>query len=401
MPPRRLRPIDSRVSLIVDGAELEAQRGEPIAISLWAAGRLVLGRSVKYHRPRGAACLSGGCDGCVMRVGGAPSVRTCRTPARHGTTVDTQNVMGTAELDLLAATDFVFPEGMNHHEMFTWSRPINRAMQEIARHVAGVGTLPDEPRAPAPVERLAVDVCVVGAGPAGRACAEALVRAGVSVVAVDEEDAAGTASFPLRARTSAIGVFDETNGARWVLASGDAGVIVIVPKVLVLATGRAEGSEAFAGNDLPGVIALEAAERLFAAGVLPGERPVIAGASEGAEALVQRFAEARVSARLVPRESVIRARGRSSIRLVDLREGGATPCDVLVVEGRRSARYELASQAGAEVRFDGEVFDVVTTGEAGETRHPRVFVAGSAARAVGSAAHGARVAARVQEVLGG
>lgn len=400
MPPRRLRPIDSRVSLIVDGAEIDAQRGEPIAIALWAAGRLVLGRSVKYHRPRGAACLSGGCDGCVMRVDGAPSVRTCRRPARHGATVETQNVIGTAELDLLAATDLVFPEGMNHHEMFTWSRPINRAMQEIARHVAGVGTLPSEVRTPPPVERKNVDVCIVGAGEAGRACARALSAASVDLVVVDEEDGPGDAGFPLRARTSAVGVFDETDGTRWVLAASDDGVTAIAPRVLVLATGRAEGTEAFAGNDLPGVISLDAAERLFAAGVLPGERPVIAGASARVEALATRFAQAGARATVIAREDVVRARGRATIRLVDRPEGGALPCDVLVVEGRRSARYELASQAGAEVRFDGEVFDVVVTSEDGATRHPQVFVAGSAARASGSAAHGERVAARVREVLG-
>src|SRR6478736_1302527 len=133
MPARRLSSSDALVTLTVDGADVPARAGEPIAVALWAARRLVLGRSVKYHRARGAACFSGRCDGCLMRVDGAPSVRTCRTPAAHGTVVETQNVLGSANLDLLSAADVVFAGGLNHHEMFTWSKPVNRVMQEVAR----------------------------------------------------------------------------------------------------------------------------------------------------------------------------------------------------------------------------------------------------------------------------
>lgn len=399
MPSRRLEAIDSLVTLRVDGADVPARAGEPIAVALWAARRLVLGRSVKYHRARGAACFSGRCDGCLMRVNGAPSVRTCRTKAAHGTLVETQNVLGTAGIDLLSATDLVFAGGLNHHEMFTWSKPVNRVMQEVARHVAGVGTLPDEVCAPTNVERLACDVCVIGGGPSGIACADVIGNGGASVVVLDEEDAARAAY--MRSGTSAVGIFDETDGTRIVLATNDRGAMVVTPKLIVIAQGRAESSEAFEGNDLPGVISLDGAERLFRAGVLPGERPVVAGEGANVDALVGRFDRAGVKTVRIARSELARARGRSSLRLVETTRGDKLAADVLVIEGRASACYELAAQAGVEVLFDGEVFNLVASKDDGATRHPRVLVAGSAAGVDDVEAHGARVGHKALEVLRG
>lgn len=403
MPARRLgAAIDGLVTMRVDGIDVPARAGEPIAVALWASKRLVLGRSVKYHRARGAACFSGRCDGCSMRVDGAPSVLTCRTEAVHGMVIETQNVIGSATLDLLEVTDVVFAGGMNHHELFTWSKPMNRIMQEVARHVAGVGTLPDAVRAPSDVERASVDVCVIGAGLSGLACAEAIAAGGPSVIVLDEETAPrrGT-SVEVRTSTSAVGVFDETDGTRVVLATCARGALVITPKRIVIAQGRAESAEAFEGNDLPGVIALDAAERLFAHGVLPGERPVIVGASARVAALVDRFDYEGVKATRIDRAELVRARGRSSVRLVDAKTG-AIPCDVVIVEGRTGACYELAAQAGVEVFFDGEGFELVASKDDGTTRHAHVLVAGSAAGVHGEeavSAHGARVGARALEGL--
>ena len=39
--------------------------------------------------------------------------------------------------DLLAAADWFFPGGMNHHEMFTWNEAVNKVMQKVARRIAG------------------------------------------------------------------------------------------------------------------------------------------------------------------------------------------------------------------------------------------------------------------------
>jgi sarcosine oxidase subunit alpha len=398
MPARRLRSTERFVTLTVDGEDVPAIAGEPIAVALYAANRLVLGRSVKYHRPRGAACFAGRCDGCLMRVDGVPSVRTCRVEAKDGCKVETQNVLGSAGVDLLAAADWFFPGGMNHHEMFTWARPVNRAMQEIARRVAGIGTLPDEVAVASAVERLRVDVLVIGGGVAGLACASALAEQGIDTLVLEQEAKPVTTAAAARSSCVALGVYDETDGRRVVLAANEKGLVSIEPRTIVIAQGRAETTEAFEGNDKPGILSVEAAERLFAHGVLPGSKPVIAGEGDRAAALATTFEKHGAKPIRIARDQLLRATGRSSVRRVETKSGARHACDVLIVEGRTSAAFELGGQAGVEVRFDGEGFSLVASEDDGATRHPRVFVVGSAASVTGedaARAHARRAAARI------
>ncbi|MEZ4375267.1 MAG: 2Fe-2S iron-sulfur cluster-binding protein, partial [Polyangiaceae bacterium] len=60
---RRIRSLTKPVRVFHDGHALEAEAGEPVAISLIGAGRLLLARSPKLHRPRGPYCLRAACDG--------------------------------------------------------------------------------------------------------------------------------------------------------------------------------------------------------------------------------------------------------------------------------------------------------------------------------------------------
>ncbi|HEX3771054.1 MAG TPA: (2Fe-2S)-binding protein, partial [Polyangiaceae bacterium] len=87
------------VTILLDGEEVVAERGEPAAIALVGGGRVALARSPKFHRPRGPACLRAACDGCLARVDGVPNVMTCRVPAREGLAIETQNVVGWRETD--------------------------------------------------------------------------------------------------------------------------------------------------------------------------------------------------------------------------------------------------------------------------------------------------------------
>jgi sarcosine oxidase subunit alpha len=100
-PEGRTRPLSDRVVLTLDGEELEAERGEPLAAALVAAGKRTIARSPKFHRPRGPACMRGACDGCLARVDGTPNVMTCMTPAADGMVVVSQNRLGPRDADLL------------------------------------------------------------------------------------------------------------------------------------------------------------------------------------------------------------------------------------------------------------------------------------------------------------
>src|SRR5258708_340378 len=111
------RRLGEPASVWLDGGATPGERGEPVAVALLAAGHLALARSPKFHRPRGPWCLRGACDGCLARVNDIPNVMTCRVPAEEGMHIETQNVAGSRETDLLRVTDWFFPHGMDHHEL--------------------------------------------------------------------------------------------------------------------------------------------------------------------------------------------------------------------------------------------------------------------------------------------
>jgi sarcosine oxidase subunit alpha len=159
------------VTIQFDGEPVAAERGEPVACALVGAGKMALARSAKFHRPRGPACLRAACDGCLARVDDAPNVMTCMVPAAEGTQVKTQNTLGSREIDLLRVTDWFFPKGMNHHELFAGVPGLQGIMQSFARRVAGLGKLPAQVAPPRTAARREADVVVVGGGAAALAVA--------------------------------------------------------------------------------------------------------------------------------------------------------------------------------------------------------------------------------------
>jgi sarcosine oxidase subunit alpha len=379
---RRLR---DPVSLELDGEAIAAERGEPVAVALLAAGRLALARSPKFHRPRGPSCLRGACDGCLARVDDVPNVMTCRVPASEGMRIETQNVAGSRETDLLRATDWFFPEGMNHHELLAGVPGAGKVMQALARQVAGLGKLPKHPLGPAAARRTQAEVLVVGAGPAGMAAATALARRGRRVVLVDDDLAAGGSLLALpgearqpwqplveafeaavasgavlvRLRTTAAGIYGDD-----VLLAGPEAVEVMVAPTVVLAAGAHDGTLVFEGNDLPGVVSARALGRLLGHGVRLGKRVVVVrgpgGGPFGAAVAAARPEVTQVDG--IPTA----ARGSARVRAVEV-SGREVACDVLAIDAARAPSYELCAQAGAELTHEPRGF-VVKTGPGGRIR---------------------------------
>ncbi|HRG96868.1 MAG TPA: FAD-dependent oxidoreductase [Polyangiaceae bacterium] len=384
MPPRRLRAPHDPVTISLDGEALAAERDEPVVVALVAAGALALARSAKFHRPRGPSCLRAACEGCLARVDGEPNIMTCRARAREGTAVTTQNSLGSRNVDLLRMTDWFFPEGLNHHELFAGVPGLQSVMMSFARRVAGLGKLPSAVRAPTPARRRHLDVVVVGSGPSGMATALELAARGRHVTVLDDALAAGGVARALGAERGVFGPLlaafsqavaagrvalglEVTVGALYegdLLAVGPSGAEVLTAETLVLATGAHDGQAIFLGNDLPGVLSARAAAELVAHGVLVGER-VAWCHPEGPTAFGHAFAAAaRAEGATVhafpalPRE----VHGGTVVEGATFSLGGEEviyDLDAVVLDLPSSPTYELAVQAGARVRHEPRGYVVV------------------------------------------
>lgn len=427
-------PVDP-VSISLDGEHFDAERGEPLAVALYGQGIRAWARSPKFHRPRGPACFRGTCDGCLLRVDGVPNVMTCLVPATEGQVLETQNTLGTRDIDLLQMADWLFPHGVNHHELFAGVPVLQDVMQSLARRVVGLGVLPsrttidEAPKAPA--VRRSVPVLVVGGGAAGLAVATAFARKGIAVELVDEGPVVGgslrslppgarqkfaalenafremEAKVAVRTRTLAAAVFplapDEeahTASPRTVLlvaAHGpDSHAELVSPDVLVLATGAHDAMPAFPGNDVPGVLPLRAAGILAMHGVLPGRKPLYLLPNGGhASASVAHELAADTSGSVVLGE-IERVHGTTRVTGVSIRANGAVvrhDCDALVVCTEASPAYELALQCGAKVTHETHGFVVRT--DASSSIAPHVFAIGSLAGGASDPAEYVRAASRI------
>src|SRR5512140_23621 len=289
----RISPVSHPVTVTLDGEPIEAALGEPVVCALVAAGKLALARSPKFHRPRGPSCLRAACDGCLARVDEAPNVMTCMVPARDGMTIVSQNTLGSRSVDLLRMTDWFFPEGMNHHELFAGVPGVQTLMQGFARRVAGLGRLPVAAAAPRGAVRRVADVVVVGGGPSGMAVAARLAHDGRAVEILDDHLALGggvraLAPSDARAWDGVVHAFERAASSRGVrvrtattagalfgddlLVVGPEGAEIVTAKCLVLATGAHDGVVPFEGNDLPGVMSARAAGWLLGGGGCVGSR---------------------------------------------------------------------------------------------------------------------------------
>jgi sarcosine oxidase subunit alpha len=382
MPRVKSPPPDITVEL--DGQSIPARDGEPVACSLVAAGETLFARSVKYHRPRGPYCFAAACSTCLMRVDGVPNVFTCRTPAREGMRLERQNAFPSAEVDVFAATDWIFRKGLNHHTLFAGVPVAQDVMAVVARKLAGLGRLPDAEapeRAPAEVQHH--DLVVVGAGVSGLAASQALTERGAPHVVLEREGfIGGRAAYGVPAAElsgeAALGhnvmaLFDE-EGGRFLAVLANERLLKVYAKRILFAMGAHPALPAFANNDLPGIYAGRAVARMLRRhGVVPGKRVAVTG-THGAKELAELLQQAGVEPVAVGAE-LETAHGLNAVSSITIRGGEKIECDAVAVCTPPSPAFELARQGGARVIFNGAQF-VVEADADGRTANASVFVAG-------------------------
>lgn len=418
---RRLDAVQPDTSIELDGQPIPARTGENAACAVLAAGETVFSRSSKYHRPRGPWCLTGGCAHCLMRVDGVPNIPVCQTAVHPGMRLERQNAFPSARVDLFSATDWLFPRGINHHELFAGVPIAEQVMTRVARQLAGLGTLPDTP-APerAPAEVLLCERVIVGAGAAGLAAAQIFEEAkapyliieregfvgGRLVVAPEEFGAPGLWTPPaerVRLRSTAIGVFEDEHG-RFLAVSDGARLTQIYAAQLLLAHGGQPQLVAFENNDLPGIFAGRAVSRMIRVHrLLPGEQIAVVGEANESKALAKLIESVGGKTVAVGAEP-LKARGMSSVTSISVRLNGTEArydCDAVAVCAPLAPSFELARQGGVEVNWrDRERLFVAESDADGRTAQPTIFVAGELKGPVGAAAAAETGRRAAQAMLG-
>ena len=301
-----------------NGKRLKGYAGDTLASALLANDQMLVGRSFKYHRPRGIVSAGAEEPNALMNMGeGAafePNQRATTTPLHDGLKAESQNHWPSLEFDVGAINTHLsrfLPAGF-YYKMFIHPRPLWKHVYEpFIRKSAGLGKAPTEKDTDTYEHYHAfVDVLIVGGGIAGLSAALAAGHAGARVLLLEQTESwGGRAAVDMpqiegKAATDwineTISTLDAMPNVRMRLSCMGSGVYDhgyalayehlhegghtgprhrlwrIRAQQIVTATGAIERPLSFAGNDLPGVL-LAAAVRDYAVnfGVSLGDRTVV------------------------------------------------------------------------------------------------------------------------------
>lgn len=178
-----------------DGKQFTGHPGDTLASALVANGVRLMGRSFKYHRPRGL--LTSGSEEpnalVELRAGNRqePNTRATTIELFDGLLAKSQNRLGSLKFDLLSINDRFsnFLAAGFYYKTFMWPAAFwEKIYEPIIRNAAGLGSLSLEDD-PDVYDKgfLHCDLLIIGAGPSGVAAALTAGRAGARVILADED----------------------------------------------------------------------------------------------------------------------------------------------------------------------------------------------------------------------
>ena len=317
---------DRPLRFTFDGQTLTGYEGDTLASALLAHGIHHVGRSFKYHRPRGILTAGSEEPNALVTLHRGegrvtPNLRATTIELHEGLTATSQNAWPSLRFDLGAVVGLVSPllgAGF-YYKTFMWPAAFWKHLYEPAiRAAAGLGRAPAGPDPDRYLTQYThCDVLVIGAGPAGLAAARAAAARGDRVILCDEQaEPGGSLLSRPETRIDGIPAWD------WIAAPLDPRVrlltrttafgwypdnmIALVERVtdhlaspnpnlprerlwlarakrVIIAAGAIERPVVFPGNDRPGIMMADAAA-VYAHrhGVLPGRRIVVHTSHDGA-----------------------------------------------------------------------------------------------------------------------
>ena len=378
-----------------DGRRHAGFAGDTLASALLAGGERIVGRSFKYHRPRGVMSAGVEESGALVTVGRGehrdPNVRATTQELFDGLVASGQNAWPSVRFDVGAVNNLLgrfFAAGFYYKTFmgippFEWGRGTGMWMryEKLIRKAAGMGTAS---RAPDPDEyehgHDFCDVLVVGSGPAGLAAAQTASEAGLDVLLVEQDFVVGgdylnqsspdaiaqrdeclarltAAGVRIMTRTTAFGLYD----------CGVAGLLervtdhlsdppsdlprqrfwTVRARYTIVASGAIERHLAFGDNDRPGVMTAAAARAyLNRYGLLPGEQIIAATTNDSAYAVASELAQAGAAVTLLDSRAEVAAEVRKPAQQsgVEVRFNSAP---LRALGGRGVNELAIASRSGS------------------------------------------------------
>jgi sarcosine oxidase subunit alpha len=204
-----------------DGKSYQGHPGDTLASALLANGVRLMGRSFKYHRPRGPISAGSEEPNAIVELrSGArqePNTRATTAELFDGLEAKSQNRWPSLAFDAMGINDRLSPffAAGFYYKTFMWPKAFWEKLYEpIIRRAAGLGSLSMETD-PDVYDKgfLHCDLLIIGAGPAGLAAALTAGRAGADVILADEDFLMGGR---LNAETFSLG---DASGADWAAAT--------------------------------------------------------------------------------------------------------------------------------------------------------------------------------------
>ena len=313
--------LEKPISFSFDGKAYRGYEGDSLASALIANGVRIVGRSFKYHRPRGI--MSAGVEeaNAIVQIGEEPyrqpNMLATKVELYDGLVARSVNAWPNAAFDLFAPLGFAKPFFVAgfYYKVFKW--PSWQFWSPLVRRLAGLGTAPKQPDPDDyDYHHAHTEILIVGAGVAGLLAALKHGKSGKKVLLVEQDKDLGGALLFEKCEIDGMSALDKVAEMEAALEAMDNVTIVkratvtgyyddnfitiserlrnhLPPHVdahmprerfwhlragqVIVATGAIERPLVFANNDRPGIM-LASALRQYANrfGVTAGKRIFIA-----------------------------------------------------------------------------------------------------------------------------